>query len=88
MLRIPCPHCGVRDHSEFTFLGNATTARPTSDDPKDPAWQIYVYTKTNVRGMNEEVWHHVHGCRSWLVVSRDTATHEISSARLARNDKS
>jgi sarcosine oxidase subunit delta len=32
-----------------------------------------------------EYWHHGGGCRSWLVVERDTATHEIFSAMSARN---
>jgi sarcosine oxidase subunit delta len=31
----------------------------------------------------EEYWYHAAGCHSWLVVARDTRTHEITSARRA-----
>ena len=27
-MRIPCPHCGERDHSEFRYGGDATKIRP------------------------------------------------------------
>ena len=27
-MRIPCPFCGDRDVQEFTYLGDATVARP------------------------------------------------------------
>jgi sarcosine oxidase subunit delta len=33
--------------------------------------------------MQSETWHHVNGCRMWLVVERDTMTHEIKSVRPA-----
>lgn len=45
------------------------------------AWIDYVYLRDNPRGAYEEYWHHTSGCRRWLVVSRDTATHEISGSR-------
>jgi sarcosine oxidase subunit delta len=28
MLRIPCPHCGLRDYTEFHYAGDATKLRP------------------------------------------------------------
>ena len=28
MIRIPCPYCGVRDHSEFRYGGDAGKPRP------------------------------------------------------------
>jgi sarcosine oxidase delta subunit len=32
-----------------------------------------------------ELWYHEQGDRSWLVVTRNTLTHEISKAELARD---
>ncbi|MEO0764140.1 MAG: sarcosine oxidase subunit delta, partial [Pseudomonadota bacterium] len=32
-----------------------------------------------------ELWYHEAGDRSWLVVTRDTVTHEILSVALARD---
>ena len=81
MLRIPCPFCGPRDHSEFTY-GGADVAYPPLDGDRD-AWFEAVFLRENPRGPHAELWHHASGCRAFLVVERDTATHEIASARLA-----
>lgn len=78
---IPCPVCGLRDHGEFTYGGDATVARPDVADGAQ-AWAEYVYDRANPRGAHREYWHHVHGCRSWLAVERNTESHDIVSARL------
>ncbi len=83
MLRIPCPHCGPRDHSEFSYLGDATVTRPADEAPLDD-WFAYVYLRDNPRGPHREYWHHAQGCRQWLVVERDTLTHAILGAAPAR----
>ena len=36
-------------------------------------------------GWHKELWFHEAGDRSWLVVTRNTVTHEISSVELAQN---
>lgn len=82
MLRIPCPFCGPRDHSEFSYGGDATVEYPPLDADRD-AWFEAVFLRDNPRGPHREIWHHVSGCRAFLVVERNTATHEISGARLA-----
>ena len=84
MLRIPCPFCGERDHHEFAYGGDATARRPALDDHDTEAWYRYVFVRDNPRGPHREFWQHVGGCRAWLVVERDTLTHAISGARLAR----
>lgn len=82
MLRIPCPFCGPRDHSEFAYEGTAGVAYPPLDAPAD-AWFEAVFLRDNPRGPAEELWHHLYGCRAHLIVERDTLTHEITGARLA-----
>jgi sarcosine oxidase subunit delta len=72
---IPCPHCGSRPKEEFTVKGAALT-RPAPDADKE-AWMDYVYLRDNPRGLLQEYWHHTSGCRRWLVLTRNTATHEI-----------
>ncbi|HEX9906137.1 MAG TPA: sarcosine oxidase subunit delta [Propylenella sp.] len=79
---IPCPVCGLRDHEEFTYGGDATVARPDVSDGDPSHWAAYVYDRTNPRGPHEEYWHHVHGCRQWLLVMRNTETHAVGGARL------
>ncbi len=81
---IPCPVCGLRDHGEFTYGGDATIVRPAIADSDPTHWATYVYDRENPRGMHTEYWHHVHGCRQWMVVQRDTQTHDVSGARLVR----
>lgn len=82
MLRIDCPFCGPRDHTEFSYEGDATVKYPALDASQD-AWFEAVFLRENPRGPHTELWHHIQGCRSFLVVERDTLTHEIKSVRFA-----
>ncbi|MCF3642531.1 sarcosine oxidase subunit delta [Rhizobium sp. TRM95111] len=77
---IPCPHCGPRPKEEFKVRGDAAVVRPAPDAPRE-AWFAYVYARDNQRGRHREHWQHVGGCRRWLVVERDTATHEVYGAQ-------
>ena len=82
MLRIACPHCGTRDHVEFSYGGDATVKRPTADAPIGRGLARLVYLRDNPRGVHDELWQHTQGCRAWIVVHRDTLTHEILETRL------
>lgn len=86
---IPHPLLGLRDADEFTVLGDA--ALMNRPDPAAPgaleAFCDYVFLRDNPAGVHRELWFHEQGDRSWLVVTRDTVTHEILSAELARDLK-
>lgn len=82
MIRIPCPFCGPRDHSEFTYGGDGSIEYPALDAPKED-WHDVIFLRDNICGVQLESWQHVHGCRMWLLVERDTLTHEIQSVRPA-----
>lgn len=74
---IACPHCGPRPKEEYTIKG-AAIQRPAGD--ADPAiWFDYVYLRDNPYGAYDEYWHHTSGCRRWIVVSRNTVTHDIDA---------
>jgi heterotetrameric sarcosine oxidase delta subunit len=45
-----------------------------------------VYVRANPCGLHLELWYHGSGCRSWLHVTRDTRTHEISAVELAQGN--
>ena len=84
---IPHPLLGPRDGQEFTYLGDASLIeRPDwqADDAVDQ-FHDYLYLRDNPAGAHRELWFHEQGDRSWLVVTRDTVTHEIISAELARD---
>ncbi|MBI1383581.1 MAG: sarcosine oxidase subunit delta [Rhizobiales bacterium] len=73
---IDCPHCGPRSNEEFTAKGDATAKLPAGDAGPEAHYR-HVFVRDNPRGRHEEFWHHTGGCRCWLVVTRDTVTHEI-----------
>ena len=79
------PLLGPRDAAEFTYLGDASLIdRP--DGMTDDALQAfinYAYLRDNVAGNHRELWFHEQGDRSWLVVTRNTVTHEIVNVELA-----
>lgn len=82
-MRIPCPYCGSRDSSEFSYRGDAAPARPGAD-AEVSAFHDYVYIRDNPAGLIREHWYHASGCRNWLVVRRNTVTHEIADASIAQ----
>lgn len=81
-MRITCPYCGQRDLVEFAYGGDATQPRPDEADLDAERWAQYVFSRKNPRGWHQEYWQHVHGCRAWLQVTRNTATHEIAEVGL------
>ena len=90
---IPHPLLGLRDASEFTYLGDAALMdRPVVNDVADmasdsllDAFHDYQHLRVNPAGLHRELWFHEQGDRSWLVVTRNTVTHEIVDCQLARN---
>lgn len=76
MLYIPCPFCGPRDETEFTYGGPSHVTRPDLSCT-DREWTQYLYTRANTKGAYRERWLHSFGCGRWFNVLRDTTTHEI-----------
>ena len=83
-MRIACPHCGLRDAAEFSYAGDANRTRPDPASTDPDAWNDYVFQRLNTRGLHREYWQHNGGCRAFLIVERNTVTHEIVSAAFAR----
>lgn len=79
------PLLGPRDASEFAYKGDASLIhRPDWEAPDAlQAFTDYGYLRDNPAGRHRELWFHEQGDRSWLVVTRDTTTHEITSVELA-----
>ncbi|MEC7361357.1 MAG: sarcosine oxidase subunit delta [Pseudomonadota bacterium] len=79
------PLLGPRDSQEFVYLGDASLL-------DRPDWQAgnaedvffdYQYIRDNPAGTHRELWYHEMGDRSWLIVTRDTVSHEILKVKLA-----
>ncbi len=79
MMLIPCPHCGKRAQAEFVYERALELVIVPSED--DAAALDKLYTRTNPRGPDKELWRHTYGCRAWLVLTRHRVTHEIIEVR-------
>ncbi len=72
-LLIPCPTCGDRPFTEFTFGGEL---RPLEASEVHADFER-VYLRDNVAGVQPERWFHASGCRRWTTVHRDTTTNRV-----------
>lgn len=81
------PILGPRDSQEFTYLGDAALIDRPDWQAENAAGQFhdYLYLRDNPAGEHRELWFHEQGDRSWLVVTRNTVTHEILNVELARD---
>ncbi|RED45779.1 sarcosine oxidase subunit delta [Aestuariispira insulae] len=81
------PLLGPRDAAEFYVLGDAALIDRPDGQAEDAAERFYgyLYLRDNPAGEHRELWYHEQGDRSWLVVTRDTLTHEIKKVELARD---
>ncbi|MEM6465476.1 MAG: sarcosine oxidase subunit delta [Pseudomonadota bacterium] len=80
------PLLGPRDAAEFVYRGDvALMDRPDGVESDPAAMHDYLYLRDNPAGEHQELWYHEQGDRSWLVVTRNTLTHEITKVELARD---
>lgn len=75
-MRFNCPYCGSRGLGEFRFRCQAKETRP-SPEASQAEWVEHIHGRTNPAGPHKELWQHVGGCRSWLVVERNTLTYQV-----------
>jgi sarcosine oxidase subunit delta len=81
-MRLNCPLCGPRDRREFYYSGSdAYLNRPGPDAPA-AAWDDYLHNRDNPAGVTRDLWYHEGGCAEWLLVTRDTVTHEVLGTEL------
>jgi len=81
-MRITCPLCGPRDRREFYYAGSEDYLNRPARDAAPQAWDDYLHNRDNLAGVIRDIWYHDMGCTSWLVVTRNTVTHEISGVEL------
>ena len=80
MLIIDCPFCGPRDEREFEYCGPYREHRPDKMDNLSASDFIdYLIVPENPEGAGREFWWHKRGCGEWLLVVRDTKTHQVLS---------
>lgn len=86
-MRLNCPICGERDRREFYYLGDAIALKRPEPEASDQEWDDYLHNRENPAGVTRDLWQHEAGCSAWLVVTRNTVTHEVIDCALAREEK-
>ena len=85
-MRLNCPLCGPRDRREFYYSGSDAYLNRPAADAGPVAWDDMLHLRDNPAGVTKDLWYHEAGCGSWLVVTRNTVTHEILSANRIAGD--
>lgn len=86
-MRITCPICGERDRREFYYKGDSLALNRPGTDGGEKAWDDYLHMRDNPAGETRDLWFHEAGCSAWIVVTRNTVTHEILATELASKVK-
>jgi heterotetrameric sarcosine oxidase delta subunit len=71
MMQVPCPFCGLRDETEFTYGGYPSPA--PGPEASNATWAAYLFTRPLPDGPQDELWRHAHGCGQWFTLRRDPA---------------
>ncbi|KUF09257.1 sarcosine oxidase subunit delta [Pseudoponticoccus marisrubri] len=85
-MRLSCPLCGERDRREFTYQGAAAMVDRPAPGATTEQWSDWLHLRDNPAGRTRDLWYHEAGCGAWLVVERDTVTHEIFGTALVGGD--
>ena len=75
MSQLVCPFCGPRELEEFYF-------RKTVAEHGSSAF-AEVYERVNRTDVSVEHWQHVHGCRAWLVITRNPSSGQVLEVKLS-----
>jgi len=81
-MRLNCPLCGPRDRREFYYYGSEVYLNRPAEGAGPEAWDDYLHLRDNPAGVTKDLWYHDVGCAAWLLVTRNTATHEILATEL------
>jgi heterotetrameric sarcosine oxidase delta subunit len=81
MILLPCPYCGLRNASEFRYVGELAT-RPDPNEAGVEEWRAFLYTRANPAGWTTETWFHRAGCRQHFTAERHMVTNEVRASRL------
>lgn len=87
MQLFPCPFCGPRDETEFTFGGEAGKTRPApAAGVSAEDWSRFLYTHPNPRGAAREIWRH-DACGEFFLMERDSLTHRVAATQSLRGEE-
>jgi sarcosine oxidase, subunit delta len=79
----PCPFCGPRDETEFTYVAEPKARPEPAETVGDAAWAEYLYVNANPKGEAREIWLHL-TCMEMFAMTRDTATNAVLASQFLR----
>ena len=82
LILISCPHCGPRDEAEFVYGGPRRVLPAMGQKTDTEDWLNAVHYVLSPQTPLTELWYHESGCETWIEVTRDTRTHEITDCGL------
>ena len=83
MQLFPCPFCGPREETEFTYVGEPKTRPEPAEAVSDAQWGAYLWFNANSKGASEEIWLHL-TCMESFAMTRDTANNSVLGSRSLR----
>lgn len=77
MLILTCPYCGIEAcETELHAGGQAHLTRETVG-ASDEAFERYLFSRANPKGVHFERWRHAYGCGKWFHAARCTQSLEV-----------
>ncbi len=86
-MRLLCPNCGERDVREFYYQSTAAALTRPDLHADEAVWDDYLHIRDNPAGKTEDLWYHQAGCNAWIVMCRDTVSHDVLSGHLATDKR-
>lgn len=86
-MRIPCPICGSRDRREFYYYGTENYLNRPTDQGTVEDLDNHLFLRDNPAGVTRDIWYHEMGCTAWMIVTRNTITHDVLGSELVANRK-
>lgn len=86
-MRLTCPLCGPRDRREFYYYGSEDYLNRPGPEADIAAWDDHLHLRDNPAGVTRDLWYHETGCAQWLIVTRNTVTHEVLATELVAERK-
>lgn len=87
-MRLLCPNCGERDLREFYYQSTAASLVRPELDAGEAVWDDFLHNRDNPAGETEDLWYHEAGCKAWIVIKRNTVSHDILDSQLATDKRS
>ncbi len=85
-MRLLCPNCGERDLREFYYQSTAAALARPEEDAGEAVWDEFLHKRDNPAGETKDLWYHETGCNAWIVIRRNTVSHDILDAQLVADE--